>query len=89
MMITLPVIGILAGVALGFRFKALVLLPANMIVALVALAAGAAHADSALHILLAAVVTMAAMQISYFAGAIIANAAKPLSTAPVVQKPSR
>jgi hypothetical protein len=65
---TLAVISLLAGMVLGQRFKALVLIPAIAIGLVLTIGAGIVGADTFWSIVLMAAVTAASLQIGYFAG---------------------
>jgi hypothetical protein len=74
MMIMLTMIAILIGAILGSRFKVFVLVPATVIGSAVTLGAGMAYSESLWSVLLAMVLTTAALQIGYLAAIVIAGA---------------
>ncbi len=65
---TLVLVGLLAGMALGQRFKVLVLAPAFVLVSMVAIGYGVAHGYAAWQSLPMAGVAIASLQIGYLAG---------------------
>ena len=67
-MMTLAVISLLAGMVLGQRFKALVLIPAIAIGLVIAIGARILAADAVWSIVLMGAVTATSLQIGYFAG---------------------
>jgi hypothetical protein len=64
--ITLSMISLLVGVALGQRFKINVLIPACAILVILAVGAGLAHARSAWYIVLIVATAATSLQIGYF-----------------------
>ena len=67
-MITIPMISFLAGVALGQRFKVMVLMPAVAIVLVLAVGGGVTHAQTFWSIFLTAVLAAVCLQIGYLTG---------------------
>jgi hypothetical protein len=67
-MITISMISFLAGVALGQRFKVMVLMPAIAIVLVLALGSGVTHAQTAWSIILTSVLAAVCLQIGYLTG---------------------
>jgi len=70
-MMILALISLLAGAALGMRFKVLVLVPAIGFTLLVAAGTGLGRGDSLGTVLLMAAAAVASLQIGYFGGGII------------------
>ncbi len=70
-MMILALISLLAGAALGLRFKVLVLVPAIALTLLMAAGTGLGGGDSLWTVLLMAAAAGASLQIGYFGGAII------------------
>ena len=68
MALELTVISILAGIALGLRYKVLILVPAVALAMLVAMMAGIARGDYFWSIVLAMVVLGSSIQLGYLAG---------------------
>jgi hypothetical protein len=64
----LTVIGILVGIALGLRYKALILVPAITLAAIFALIVGLARADSFWSIVWTIVTVVSTVQLGYLAG---------------------
>jgi hypothetical protein len=64
----LTVIGILVGIALGLRYKALILVPAITLAAIFALIVGLARADSFWSIVWTVVTVVSTVQLGYLAG---------------------
>jgi hypothetical protein len=67
-MITISMISFLAGVALGQRFKVMVLMPGIAIVLVLAVGSGVTHAQTAWSIILTAVLAAVCLQIGYLTG---------------------
>jgi predicted neutral ceramidase superfamily lipid hydrolase len=70
-MMILALISLLAGAALGMRFKVLVLVPAIGFILLVAAGTGLGRGDSLGTVLLMAAAAVTSLQIGYFGGGII------------------
>ena len=70
-MIGFLVVGAVAGMMLGFRFRVLVLVPATLFVAGVVAVAGLVGGQQLRVIALTAVVTAALLQIGYIAGCVV------------------
>ncbi len=73
MAIDVAVIGGLAGIVLGLRYKVLILVPAVMLAMLSSMLVGVAHADRFWSIVLMTVELIIAVQLGYLAG-IVTNA---------------
>jgi hypothetical protein len=73
MALGLAIFGALVGVALGLRFKVLILVPAIGFAAVFALVVGLANGDTFGSILLAIVIVGIAIQFGYLAGIFLAN----------------
>ena len=67
-MITLSLIGLFVGAALGQRFKIRVLIPALAILVIVAAGTGFMHARSGWYVVLIVATTATCLQIGYFFG---------------------
>lgn len=67
-MITISMISFLAGVALGQRFKVMVLMPAISIALILAVGSGVTHAQTAWSIVLTAALAALCLQIGYLIG---------------------
>ena len=67
-MITLSIISLFVGVALGQRFKIRVLIPAFAILVILAIGAGLTHARTAWHVVLIVATAATCLQIGYFFG---------------------
>jgi hypothetical protein len=74
----LAIICVLAGIALGLRFKVLILVPAVTLAMMFAMIIGVAHADHFWSIVLAMVILGAAVQFGYVAGILIRAAIRSL-----------
>jgi hypothetical protein len=70
-MMTLGIFSLLFGMAMGQRFKVLVLLPGIAVALVVAVGAGIAQAETAGPIALLAAASIASLQIGYLAGIIL------------------
>jgi len=73
MMTTFTITAVIMGALLGLRFKVLILIPAIAVSSAAVVYAGLSYESSTWSILLVLVMTTAAMQVGYFAGAIIGN----------------
>ena len=73
-MITISMISFLAGVALGQRFKVMVLMPAVAIVLVLAVGGGVTHAQTFWSIFLTAVLAAVCLQIGYLSGIFVHHA---------------
>ena len=71
MMIMFAVVALFIGIALGMRFKVLILAPTIVICSVAILGVGAARDSSLWPILLGVVSALAALQMGYLAGAIV------------------
>jgi hypothetical protein len=71
MVLELAVIGVLAGITLGLRYKVLVLVPAVAVAMLFAVAIGVTHADRYWSIILAMVILGTAVQFGYLVGIVL------------------
>jgi hypothetical protein len=71
MLLELAIISALAGIALGLRFRVLVLVPAVTLAMIFALIIGVASADHFWSIILAMVILGTAVQFGYLAGIVI------------------
>lgn len=67
-MMTLAAFSLLAGMALGQRFKVIVLWPTAMVASALVVGVGIAHADSAWSIVLLTLTSISCLQIGYLAG---------------------
>jgi hypothetical protein len=67
-MITISMISFFAGVALGQRFKVMVLMPAIAIVLVLAVGSGVTHAQTAWSIIVTAFLAAVCLQIGYLTG---------------------
>jgi hypothetical protein len=74
----LAIIGVLAGTALGLRYKVFVLVPAVTLAMIFAAMTGIAHGDHLGSILLAMVILGAAVQFGYLTGIAIHTVAGPI-----------
>ena len=74
----LAIISVLAGIALGLRFKVLILVPAVTLVTMFAMIIGVARADRFWSIVLAMVILGAAVQFGYVAGLLMRAAIRSL-----------
>jgi hypothetical protein len=70
-MIWLSIVSLTAGALLAHRFKIIVLVPATLMVALLAVGAGLAQTRGVWSILLMIAATSVGLQIGYFAGILI------------------
>jgi hypothetical protein len=70
-MLMVSVIAALFGVILGLRFKVLVLVPTMLLVLAAALADGISRGQTPVHIVAAALIGLAALQVGYLAGVAI------------------
>ena len=70
-MIWLSLVSLTAGALLAYRFKIIVLVPATLLVALLAFGAGLAQTRGFWSILLTIAVASVGLQIGYFAGMLI------------------
>jgi hypothetical protein len=70
-MIWLPIVSLCLGALLAQRFKFIVLVPATLVVAIVAIGATAAQSKSASLTILIIVVASVAMQVGYFVGMLV------------------
>jgi hypothetical protein len=70
MVIELAVIGAVAGIVLGLRYKVLILVPAIMFAAIAATIVGVAHAERFWSIALMTVELITAIQLGYLAGTV-------------------
>jgi hypothetical protein len=73
MALSLAIIGTVAGIALGLRFKVLVLVPAIALAVIFALIVGIARGYSFWSIVLAIVIVGPAIQLGYLAGIFLAE----------------
>jgi hypothetical protein len=71
MLLELAIISVLAGIALGLRFKVFVLVPAVTLAIMFAMIVGVARADHFWSIVLAMVILGTAVQVGYLAGIVI------------------
>jgi hypothetical protein len=71
MTLDLAIIGLLAGIALGLRYKVFVLVPAIILAMILAVIGGIAHGDHFWSIILAMAVLGTAVQFGYLAGVTI------------------
>jgi hypothetical protein len=78
MALELAIISVLAGIALGLRYKVLILVPAVTVAMLFAIIIGVAHADRFWSIVLAMVMLGTAVQIGYLAGIVIRAAIRSI-----------
>lgn len=78
MTLQLAVISVLAGLALGLRFKVFVLAPAVTLAMIFAITGGVAHGDHLGSIVLAMVILGTAVQFGYLTGIAIRAAARPI-----------
>jgi hypothetical protein len=74
----LAVIGVLAGIALGLRYKVFVLVPAVTLTMMFAAIAGVAHGDHLGSIIVAMAILVASVQFGYLTGIAIHAAAGPI-----------
>ena len=65
----LAIISVLSGIALGLRYKVVILIPAIVLVILFAMMVGIARGDRFLSLMLAMAIPGAAIQLGYLAGA--------------------
>jgi hypothetical protein len=65
----LAIISFLSGIALGLRYKVVILIPAIVLVILFAMMVGIARGDRFLSLMLAMAIPGAAIQLGYLAGA--------------------
>jgi hypothetical protein len=70
MAIELAVIGAVAGIVLGLRYKVLILVPAIMFAMIVAIIVGVVHADRLWSIALMTLELIIAIQLGYLAGTV-------------------
>jgi len=68
MVVEIVVVGVLAGIALGLRYKVLILVPAVTCAMVIAVAVGLVRADHFWPIVLAMVALAVAIQFGYFVG---------------------
>jgi hypothetical protein len=73
MVLAVSIIGVVVGIALGLRFKVLILVPAIIFVVMFALTIGIARGDGFWSIVLAMVIVGAAIQLGYFVGVFFAR----------------
>jgi hypothetical protein len=78
MELQLAIIGVLAGAALGLRYKVFVLVPAVTLAMIFAAMAGIAHGNHLGSIILAMVILGATVQFGYLTGIMIHAAAGPI-----------
>jgi hypothetical protein len=78
MELQLAIIGVLAGAALGLRYKVFVLVPAVTLAMIFAAMAGIAHGNHLASIILAMVILGATVQFGYLTGIMIHAAAGPI-----------
>ena len=71
MALELAIISVLVGIALGLRYKVLILVPAVTVAMLLAIIIGIAHADRFWSIILAMVILGTAVQFGYLAGIVM------------------
>jgi hypothetical protein len=71
MSLRLPTISALVGVALGLRYKVVILIPAIVLVMIFAVMVGIAHGDHFWSIILASVIAGTTIQLGYLAGILI------------------
>jgi hypothetical protein len=71
MTLELAIISVLAGIALGLRYKVFILVPAVGLIIMFAVAGGVAHGDRLWSILLAMMILGTAVQFGYLAGIMI------------------
>lgn len=71
MTLELAIISVLAGIALGLRYKVFVLVPAVTLTIMFAVMSGIAHGDRLWSILLAMAILATAVQFGYLAGIMI------------------
>jgi len=76
----LAIISVLAGIALGLRFKVLILVPAVILAMIFAIIIGVARADTFWSIVLAMAILGAAVQFGYMAGIMLRAAVSSLCT---------
>jgi len=69
MSVELAIISALAGIALGLRYKVVILIPAIALIMLFAIIVGIARGDRFLSLIVAMAISGAAIQIGYLAGA--------------------
>jgi len=74
----LAIISVLAGIALGLRFKVLILVPAVILAMIFAIIIGVARADTFWSIVLAMAILGAAVQFGYLAGIMLRAAVSSL-----------
>jgi hypothetical protein len=91
-MITLSMISLFVGAALGQRFKIRVLIPAFAILVILAVGAGLTHARTAWHVVLIVATAAACLQIGYFFGIGVLRhllaAALPRRSTPLASSPT-
>jgi hypothetical protein len=80
MTLELATISVLAGIALGLRYKVLILVPAITVAMLFAIIIGVAHADRFWSIVLATVILGTAVQFGYLAGIVMRAAIRSICT---------
>ena len=78
MTLELAIISMLAGIALGLRYKVFVLVPAVSLTIMFAMMGGIAHGDRLWSILLAMAILGTAVQIGYLAGIMIRAAVRSI-----------
>src|ERR1700730_16139152 len=78
MTLELAIISVLAGIALGLRYKVLILVPAVTAAMLFAIIIGVAHADRFWSIVLATVIVGTAVQFGYLAGIVMRAAIRSI-----------
>jgi hypothetical protein len=78
MALQLTIIGMLAGIALGLRYKVFVLVPAVTLALLFTAIAGIAHGEHLGSILLAMAILGATLQFGYLSGIVIHAVAGPI-----------
>jgi hypothetical protein len=78
MALALTIISVLVGIALGLRYKVLILVPAVTVAMLFAIIIGIAHADRFWSIILAMVIFGTAVQFGYLAGIVMRAAIRSI-----------
>jgi hypothetical protein len=78
MALELAIISVLAGIALGLRYKVLILVPAVTVAMLFAIIIGVAHADRFWSIVLAMVILGTAVQFGYLVGIVMRAAIRSI-----------
>jgi hypothetical protein len=85
MMLVFLVVGAIAGILLGVRFKVLVLVPASLLATVIIIAYGSGHTLS--EIVLTALGTVVSLQIGYIVGSVLRGVAR--AHLPVAQRHQR